>query len=168
MADLRRDRHAHIAGAVLACALAASLPAAAQTTTRPPAPPLALVLPPPAPAFLPPSRDPPELTGPSVDLERRGHRKKITGGTLMGLGSLVAASGLAVLLNGALDANNPRLCAGRCSGSDLVVAGSVGLAVGTAAAVTGVPIWLSGVSDARRALRLRDRLALPAPGGLQF
>jgi hypothetical protein len=152
-----------VAAVLLGVAVLAWSAPPARAQSQNPAPPLALVMPAPAPAFLPPPRDPPDLPSVSVDLERRGHQKKVTGASLMAVGSLIAASGLAVLLDGALDHGNPGLCAGRCSGSDLVVAGSVGLAVGTAAAVTGIPIWLSGVSDAREALRLRDRLALPPP-----
>jgi hypothetical protein len=134
-----------------------SSPTSPLLASQSPAPPLALVMPPPTPAFVPGATpDLPELPNPAADLEQRAHRKKLSGGTLMGLGSLVAASGLAVLLDGALEGSRPGLCAGRCSGGDLVVAGAVGLGVGTAAVATGIPIWLSGVGDARQALRLRD------------
>jgi hypothetical protein len=169
MADLRRSPFPPYAVRVLAAvwALVVAAPAFAQPAPHP-APPLALVVPAPAPAFLPPTRDPPELTGVSVDLERRGHQKKLTGASLMAVGSLVAVTGLGLLLDGAINSADPRLCGGRCSGNDLVVAGSIGLAIGTAAAATGIPVWLSGVGDARRALRLRDRLSLPPPGGIQF
>src|SRR3954469_12107955 len=109
MADVRDLR---LLGALTAASMfALAAPAARAQSGSTPAPPLALVAPPPTPAFLPPPHDPPEFTAPSVDLERRAHQKKLTGATLMSVGSLVAASGLAVLLDGALDGNDPRLCA---------------------------------------------------------
>jgi len=167
MGDVRDSGSLRVITALVVLAFAA--PAARAQSGHAPAPPLALVIPAPAPAFMPLAHDPPEITPPSVDLERRGHQKKVTGATLMSVGSLVAATGLAVLLDGALEKNDPGLCAGRCSGGDLVVAGSVGLAMGTAAAVTGIPFWVSGVNDARQALRQRDHLSLPPPpNGITF
>jgi hypothetical protein len=121
------------------------------------APPLTFVVPPSEPAYVP-STSTVDPTSESLDLARSGHRKKVTAVSLWAVGGALAVASIAVLADGAVS-SDPGLCGGRCSPHDLVVSGAVGLAIGAAAAGAAVPLWLSGVADARRALRLRDRLS---------
>jgi hypothetical protein len=118
-----------------------------------PLPPLALVMPPPAPAYLPTRESLPSHND-WVELWQRGRQKKLAGATLFGVGGTVATVGVGLLVGGLVQANGPTAC---CVVNNLATAGAIDLAVGVVAAIAGIPVYTVGVSESRLALRWRDQ-----------
>jgi hypothetical protein len=141
--------------------------ARAQAIPGSPAPPLALVIPPPEPGYLPP-RYLPELRNDWAEVARQARAEKIAGATLFSVGGSVAAVGLGMLIGGLWQANGSGLCGkSGCVVDNVAQVGAIDLAIGTAAVLAGVPVYAVGAAQARRALRLRYQWSA-APNGARL
>jgi hypothetical protein len=145
-----------------------SLPGRAHAQEAP-LPPPTVYLPPP-PVYYAPS--PSVLPVDPVELEQRGHRKKVAGAILMGVGAVLSVVGAGFAIDGALHAE----CSGHeehavCKPSSAtaeVEGGSTALLLGQVMTVVGVPVYIVGGRQVARARRLSAQLALqPLVGGAQ-
>jgi hypothetical protein len=121
----------------------------------PPPPPSYYYVPAPAPYYVPP---PPRLTIDPVELEQRGHRKKVAGAVLMGLGVGLTAVGIGFGIHGALHAEchgheEHATCTPSAATTEMQL-GTTGAVVGTVMAIAGIPVYIVGGAQVAKARRL--------------
>jgi hypothetical protein len=97
-------------------------------------------------------------------LEQRGHRKKVAGAVLMGLGLGLTAVGLGLALDGALHVHctgheEHAVCEPSSAASELQL-GETGAAFGQLMTVVGIPIYVVGAKQVADGRRLSGQLAL--------
>jgi hypothetical protein len=108
----------------------------------------------PMPLYRPPPR---YLVVDPVELEERGHRKKVAGAVLMGIGIGLTAIGVGLAIDGALHVQctgheEHAVCTPSFAASELQL-GSVGAVVGQILTLVGIPVYIVGgrqVASARR------------------
>jgi hypothetical protein len=129
----------------------------------------------PPPTALPPSYALPPRplsTVDPVELEERGHRKKVIGAVLMGVGAGLSVIGLGFAVEGGLHAHcsgheEHATCTPSAATSELQL-GSLGLAAGTVMSLVGIPVYVAGgaqVAKARRLAALTVQPLVSSAGG---
>ena len=99
-----------------------------------------------------------------LELERRGHAKKVAGAVLMGVGLGLTAIGLGLALDGALHVQcsgheEHAVCTPSSAASELQL-GETGAALGQIMTIVGIPLFVVGAKQVDDAHRLSGQLAL--------
>jgi hypothetical protein len=100
---------------------------------------------------------------PSLELEQRGHRKKVIGAVLMGVGIGLSAVGIGLALDGAMHAEcsgheEHAVCKPSFATSELD-AGTTSLLFGQVLTIVGIPVYIVGGRQVATARRLSGQLA---------
>jgi hypothetical protein len=135
--------------------LLASFAARADEPPPRPPPPVPMLPPPWVPYYAVPGPSPTQIE----TLEQAGRHNKRVGAILLGVGSAIAVTGTALAIAGWWDNGNACGCCDdhhhTCGDSALSIAGATTTLLGLGALIPGVILYVSGVSDVNRALRLK-------------